>query len=42
MREKRLVGRSPEGEGRSYAGAFLKPVLGRRGVERKKGMQAAE
>jgi excinuclease ABC subunit A len=29
-------------EKRSYTGAFLKPVLGRRGVERKKGMQAAE
>jgi excinuclease ABC subunit A len=29
-------------EKRSYTGAFLKPVLARRGVERKKGMQAAE
>ena len=29
-------------EKRSYTGAFLKPVLGRRGAERKKGMQAAE
>jgi excinuclease ABC subunit A len=29
-------------EKRSYTGAFLKPVLARRGAERKKGMQAAE
>ena len=27
---------------RSYTGAFLKPVLGRRGVTRKKGIEAAE
>jgi excinuclease ABC subunit A len=27
---------------RSYTGQFLKPVLGRRGTERKKGIQAAE
>jgi excinuclease ABC subunit A len=27
---------------RSYTGAFLKPVLGRRGVVRKKGIEAAE
>ena len=29
-------------EKRSYTGAFLKPVLARRGVSGKKGMQAAE
>jgi len=29
-------------ERRSYTGAFLKPVLARRGVERKRGVQAAE
>jgi hypothetical protein len=42
VKEKRPVGRSPEGEGRSYTGAFLKPVLGRRGVERKRRTEAAE
>jgi hypothetical protein len=40
VKEKRLVGRSPEGEGRSYAGAF-KPVLARRRVV-KNGTRAAE
>ena len=29
-------------EKRSYTGAFLKPVLARRGAERRKGMEAAE
>ena len=29
-------------EKRSYTGAFLKPVLARKRVEKKKGMQAAE
>jgi excinuclease ABC subunit A len=42
VKAARPVGRSPQGEGRSYTGAFLKPVLARRGAERKKGMQAAE
>jgi len=29
-------------EKRSYTGAFLKPVLARRGAQRRKGMEAAE
>ncbi len=37
-------GRSPKGEGRSYTGEFLKPVLAREapGRRKKKGMEAAE
>ncbi len=37
-------GRRPQGEGRSYAGEFLKPVLAREatGRRKKKVMQAAE
>jgi hypothetical protein len=42
VKEKRPVGRSSEGVGRSYTGAFLKPVLARRGVERKRRTEAAE
>jgi len=34
-------GRSPQGEGRSYTGQFLKPVLGRQ-EKPKKRIQAAE
>ena len=43
VKAARPVGRSPQGEGRSYTGQFLKPVLGRRRAgKRKKGVEAAE
>ena len=35
-------GRSPQGEGRSYTGQFLKPVLARGGPRRKRRVEAAE
>jgi len=41
-KEKRPVGRSPLSEGRSYTGAFLKPVLARRASERRRRTEAAE
>ncbi len=42
VKEPRLVRRSPRGEGGSYTGRFLKPVLERKENKRKKGQQAAE
>jgi len=41
VKAARLVGRSPQGEGRSYTGQFLAPVLGRQ-PRRKKRIEAAE
>ena len=42
-RSSESEGGSPKGEGRSYTGEFLRPVLGREAAGRKKkGMQAAE
>ena len=44
MKAARLVGRSPQGEGRSYTGAFLAPVLARKAARggKKRSIEAAE